>query len=214
MAKTDHKGRAKGEFKHVRQQEWLLKSPAYRSLTCVDRCLLIELYRKYTGINNGEIFLSCREAAELLNVSKATAARAFRSLEECGFIRLRGKASFSMKGKMASTWVLTEFDFAGAIATKDFIKWRPQNLKHGLTRGTDCPSGETLSPRRDREEPSSSHQRDTKQAKSTPHGLTTGTQIVYQEGGGDGAAVGPADTSRDEVLLHRPTVLRHLCEAA
>jgi hypothetical protein len=185
MAKTNAKGRAVGDFKHVRLQEWLLKSPAYRSLACPDRCLLVELYRKYNGANNGEIFLSCRDAAELLGVSKNTAARSFSALEDRGFTRLRGKALFSMKGKLASTWVLTEFPYAGALPTKDFMKWRPGNLKLGPTTGTDCPSHGTLSHQRDREPHASSHQRDRNGPDDRSHGPTTGTHLVYQDGGDD-----------------------------
>jgi DNA-binding transcriptional regulator YhcF (GntR family) len=45
--------------------------------------------RRYNGGNNGDLSLSLDEAARLLGIGKATAARAFAELEAKGFIVMR-----------------------------------------------------------------------------------------------------------------------------
>ena len=42
---------------HVRLYGWLLNSPAYLSLSCPARAVLIELTRLYNGNNNGQLGL-------------------------------------------------------------------------------------------------------------------------------------------------------------
>ena len=106
VTKTGINGRRKGEPKHIRHYEWMLASSAYRSLSCYARCLLVELYRRYNGGNNGEISMSVREAAELLGCNKDTALKAFRELEERGFIKSNVKGAFTLKERHATTWIL------------------------------------------------------------------------------------------------------------
>jgi hypothetical protein len=64
--------------RHVRLYRWELESAAYRSLSVRARCLLIELKALYNGANNGELFLSVRDAAARLKtcLHQATAASA------------------------------------------------------------------------------------------------------------------------------------------
>jgi DNA-binding transcriptional MocR family regulator len=97
----------------------------------VQRCLLHELKRLYSGTNNGHLFLGVRRAAALLGVNKDTAARAFKFLENRGFVRANQEGSFQWKtdagktaGGLATTWILTEFEFGNQLATKNFMAWR------------------------------------------------------------------------------------------
>jgi hypothetical protein len=110
--------------RHIRLHHWLMRSAAWRSLKCEARALVVALYELYNGSNNGALFLSIREAARRINTSKSTAAGAFRVLMDRGFIRPNVKGAFSMKQRHATSWVLTEFEFAGQLATKDFMRWR------------------------------------------------------------------------------------------
>jgi hypothetical protein len=125
MAKTGLNGRRKGEPKHVRIYRWMFDCPAYRSLSVYARCLLVELGRRYNGTNNGEISMSVREGAGALNCSINTAAKAFRELKDQGFIRPHVKGAFNVKMRHATTWILTEYAYAGKPPTKDFMKWPP-----------------------------------------------------------------------------------------
>jgi hypothetical protein len=142
MAKTANNGRRKGESKHVRHYEYMLTSQAYRSLSCYARCLLTELGRRYNGDNNGDIPLSIREAAELLNCHKDTAAKAFRDLEDRGFIRVRVRGAFNVKQRIATTWILTEYRYDDQPPTKQFMKWKPapEKQKPVLIDRTDGPN--------------------------------------------------------------------------
>ena len=105
-------------------------TPAWQSLNGNERAIYIEMALRYAGIgsNNGRLHYSVREAAESLHISKATASRALRVLQERGFIVAMVKGAFSVKIKLATTWRLTEFpcDVENKPATRDFTKWTPE----------------------------------------------------------------------------------------
>jgi hypothetical protein len=124
-------GRSEESAHHVRLYRRHIETPAWRSLSPVARSLYVEVKLLYVGTNNGRLFLSVRMAAELINVSKTTAALAFKELEERGFIRLSKPSSFNMKATArrgdATCWILTEHpvgDRSGA-GSLDFMRWRP-----------------------------------------------------------------------------------------
>ena len=106
---------------HVRLYGWLLNSPAYLSLSCPARALLVEV----TRLNNGQIGLSVRQASERCNIARGTAQRAFAELQERRFIELVTKGAFSRKSPHASEWRLTfnTCDVTGELASKAFMRW-------------------------------------------------------------------------------------------
>jgi len=124
-------GRSGGDGHHVRLYDWEINSDAYRSLSLGARCFLVELKALYAGNNNGRLFMSVREAAHRLNRpnGKNLAGRLFEELQEKGFIRANAVGAFSVKsdaiGGRATSRILTEFALAGALPTKDFMRWRP-----------------------------------------------------------------------------------------
>jgi hypothetical protein len=65
---------------HVRLYGWLLNSPAYLSLGCPARAVLVEVTRLYNGRNNGQIGFSVRQASGRCNIARGTAQRAFIEL--------------------------------------------------------------------------------------------------------------------------------------
>jgi hypothetical protein len=129
------KGRSIGNDRYARFFHWEIQSPAFRSLSIGARALLIELKTLYNGSNNGQLFLSVREAARRLNRGKNFAAKCLRELEDRGFIRPNVVGAFNLKAGArqgrATTWILTEFEFAGSLATKEFMRWRPAIEGHG-----------------------------------------------------------------------------------
>lgn len=186
MAKVNATGRSTHEGKHIRDYEWMLASPAYRSLSCVARCILQELKRLYNGSNNGDLFLGVRNAGERVHAHKDTAGRAFRELEERGFIRPRIKSGFNWKRGQATTWILAEFEFAGQLPTKDFMRWQPpaeiQNAV--LNGGTECPKPRDSGP----SEPDTSARecpkpRDTLTPKQGGHGPKRRDTVSQPSGG-------------------------------
>lgn len=132
------KGRRTKSPPFVMLPKWLVATPAWRHLDPPCRAVYLELRIRFNGHNNGMIGLGCREAAAAINVSKATANRAFRRLTEVGFIEEATPSNFNTNGRRATEWLLTELpdDRTGHKATKPFASWRPESSNHSLTRGT------------------------------------------------------------------------------
>lgn len=122
-------GRNRFDSKHVRLDEYLLDSDAYRSLSPYARSLLVEFKRRYNGRNNGEIHMSVREAAGLLNCSDKTAGKALADLKDRGFVRIKTQGSFGRKVRHATEWTLTEHPLQNRAATKDFMRWKEPSKK-------------------------------------------------------------------------------------
>lgn len=187
MAKANRKGRTNKAPKHVRLHHWMLKSTAYCSLGLAARCLLVEIYDLYDGTNNGELFLSIRDAAKRLGVGKNTAHSAFGELENRGFIRARERGLFTTK--KATLWILTEFGHANQIPTKDFMRWEPEaqsRKKQNIVpeRGTIGPCERDQGSRNAHE--NTLHgpcQGDRKAEKDGSLVPARGTQLVNQERG-------------------------------
>jgi hypothetical protein len=137
---VNRSGRSANGDRFVKLDHWMLDSPAWLSLKAIDRDLLIWIQRRYNGQNNGQISMSQREAAELLHVKPETAAAAFHRLTERGFIRMARDSSFTMKARLARTWILTMFEYRGQLPTKEFMGWRPkpENQNTYPKRDTDC----------------------------------------------------------------------------
>lgn len=119
MGYEKSKGRSKGRFVTVRHD--MMQSPAWQSLSTNARCVWLEIMRRYNGKNNGSIPLSCREAADLCNISKATAKRAFDELETKGFIKVHLYSTFTNKYKTSRRWIVTHESFDKKPPTNE---WR------------------------------------------------------------------------------------------
>lgn len=108
--KHDATGRSKGS-RFARLDHGLLSSQAYRSLTPNARSLLVELTMMENGKNNGELFLSVRDAADRMGVADHSAAlKAFADLVTAGFITCTQDGYFAVKageGSRARSWRLT-----------------------------------------------------------------------------------------------------------
>lgn len=128
--RANSKGRSVGgDAQHVRFYQWEIKSAAYRSLKPSARALLVEFKALFNGFNNGELFLSVREAAKRIGCGKNLAAELIEQLRDRGFIRPNEVGAFNMKaaagGGKATSWILTEHPFGSATAgTKDFMRWQ------------------------------------------------------------------------------------------
>ncbi len=100
----------------------LLRSDAYRALQLPARCLLIELQDVWS-FDRPIIHYSARRAAEALNVSPKTAARAFTELTEAGFIVMAGESDW-LNGK-AREYKLTWLPTNGREPTDEWASARP-----------------------------------------------------------------------------------------
>lgn len=120
---VDSRGRSKREGQYFGLSYSMAHSAAFRSLSGGALKVLVELRCRFSGANNGKLFLSYQEAADLLGIGKSTAARAFRELAEKGFIRLSTPGHFY--GRRATEWILTDCSHQGHPATRDWQSWRP-----------------------------------------------------------------------------------------
>jgi DNA-binding transcriptional MocR family regulator len=112
----------------------MLDSPAYLSLTCSARAVLIEIARGHDGTNNGRLGLSIRRASERCNIARGTAQRAFAELQERGFVDCMTKGAFSRKALHATEWRLTWWgcDVTGELPSKKFMSWGREKTKRGI----------------------------------------------------------------------------------
>jgi hypothetical protein len=121
--------RGKGPPRFVQLFHWMLNSTAWRDLNAVERSIYLELTYRYNGSNNGRIGYSARQGGDALKISKATAARALRSLQAHGFIVVEKRGAFHCKDRHASEYRLTIYDsdiatdYASKAATKEFMRW-------------------------------------------------------------------------------------------
>lgn len=106
----------------------MLRTEAWRSLTCQARAVYVAIAQHYDGTNNGRIFLSVRDAVRECRISKNTAPRVFAELIAKGFIVAKTRGAFSRKTRHATEWLLTEHrdDVDSTAPSKAFMRW-PKN---------------------------------------------------------------------------------------
>ena len=118
------KGRASGRFAMIPFA--ILDSDAFRSLSADAVYVYIRILRRHNGSNNGYIPFGCREAAIECNMSKMTAQRAFKQLEEVGLIECIVPSSFNSRKKLAREWAFTHLGIGDQPASR---KWRNYTFK-------------------------------------------------------------------------------------
>jgi hypothetical protein len=100
--------------------------PAWRAMSLGARLLYIELRGRLRNdyLNNGKVFLSCRDAAEAIGVRKDSIARWFVENEHYGFLRKTGEGFLGVDGRgIAARYRFTEFRHGTNPPTRDFEKW-------------------------------------------------------------------------------------------
>ncbi len=102
-------GRSIMQKRYVMMYHWVMATEAWKSLDGNSRSIYLEMARRYAGpgSNNGRIAYSARQASENLHISKDTANRALKRLQDRGFIVARTKGAFSRKSRHATEWRLT-----------------------------------------------------------------------------------------------------------
>jgi hypothetical protein len=125
----DATGRSKRKLdRFVALENYMLKSPAWQSLSLAARCAFVELRFLYDGSNNGRIALSARTLSERLPISRATASRAFMELVERGFIEAVRAGGFNIKTgeRRATEWRLTSCrcDVTNSPSARTFMRWQ------------------------------------------------------------------------------------------
>lgn len=131
-----------GAGRHVQLAEWVLSSEGWSCLKPGPRALYVELKRRFNGSNNGELFLSYRDAAHALNVNRKTIGSYFHALTEHGFIvQTQGHCLGPSGVGQSGSYALTEYPLNGRPATKEFMSFKKQNprpkITHSLSQKTD-----------------------------------------------------------------------------
>lgn len=119
--KMDRRGRSMPSFIMLRHD--IMDSPAWKSLPPESQALWLYIRKRYNGNNNGEIPLSCREAASFLNISKNTSAKAFENLLDRGFIKVGQDSDFRLKSKTSRRWVMTDESYGNHGPTNEWRQW-------------------------------------------------------------------------------------------
>ena len=144
MGKADRKGRSKTE-PFIRLHRGVTNSAAWKALACEAKCLVLLVWERHDGANNGVIPLSHREARLALGIGNTKTTRAFRDAQEHGFLIERAKGSFEWKmgaGQGRSTeWEITTEPCDGKPAERLYRDWKKQNAAPGVgTIGSQCGS--------------------------------------------------------------------------
>jgi hypothetical protein len=121
--RTDQKGRSVGE-RFIKLPHWMMECEAWCSLRLPTRSLLLKVWQRHNGQNNGEISYSVREAAKALGIGKDTASKCFHELREKGFLKAHQEGSFQWKSALATEWQLTMEKHHENPPTKEFMSWR------------------------------------------------------------------------------------------
>jgi hypothetical protein len=132
----DKKARRKRGAPFVSLPHWLLKSPAWGSLSTQARAIYIEIMVLFNGGNNGRIALSTRDAAIRCNIKRNTAMRAIDELTEKGFIECTRGSSFTAK-RLSREWRSTALpcNLTGQLPSKAFMRWGAEKWGDDERRG-------------------------------------------------------------------------------
>jgi hypothetical protein len=102
--------------------EWF-NSSAFRDLTPVAVCLLLEFLNVYYPSRNGRLSISTRDASKKIGVSENTCIKAFHDLVEHGFLILTNHHNWT-QGK-AREFELTVKPLEGRVAKNSWNRWEP-----------------------------------------------------------------------------------------
>jgi len=98
----------------------VLRSTAFKSLNSNARALMLE-FQDFWRPHEPAIHFSVRRAANLLNISPNTACRAFKELEEHGFITLKEESNW-LNGK-ARVYILNWLPRGNKEPTNEWMNW-------------------------------------------------------------------------------------------
>jgi DNA-binding transcriptional MocR family regulator len=104
----------------------ILDAPAWRAMDFIAQALWIALRRKLRNdrLNNGKIWLSCRDAAKVLGVNKDTITHRYAELEHYGFLRQTAGGFLGCDGHgIATRFCFTDLAHGTHPPTRDYEKW-------------------------------------------------------------------------------------------
>lgn len=146
--KADKTGRdiSSGSEHWTKLTREILDTPAWRALPSSAQALYPWLRFEWRGAqanNNGRLRLSVAQAATAMGVNKDTAARAFHSLQEKGFLVVTTPARLGISGDAkGSEYELTEISLPGQGRPRRlFVEWRAGHDYPVMKAGRHNPTG-------------------------------------------------------------------------
>ena len=119
------KRKSEGPFVAVPKRIW--EALAWRAMSPSARLLWIELrgWLRNDRLNNGKIFLSCRNAAKAIGTkSKSSIVRWYAENEHYGFLRKTSEGFLGSDGRgIAAKYRFTDLAHGTHPATRDYEKW-------------------------------------------------------------------------------------------
>src|SRR5919106_604184 len=115
----------------VKLDHELMDSPAWRTASPHVRRLVLAIWRRHNGANNGKIPYGRRDAQRDLGCGSTQATRYLREAEERGFIVPTRRGAFDWKcgarAARATTWRITMEPHNGQAATNGWTDWVPRD---------------------------------------------------------------------------------------
>lgn len=111
----------------IKLEHVLLNSAAWHALSASERALLIHIWSRHNGRNNGDLGCGRREVQQEFGCGDHQAVRWLRNLREKGFIVAATGGSFNRKtgARRATRWRLTMEPCDGKPPTRDYMRWAP-----------------------------------------------------------------------------------------
>lgn len=129
MAKA-YKKLKRGGAKFAKLDHSLMDAMTTAKLSIGARWVMVELIRRYTGVNNGKIYLPTREAAHCMGTHRHTVGKYYQELKAAGFIVETQMHHLGVDGLgRATEWRLTHLPCDGKAPTRDFEKTKPLSKK-------------------------------------------------------------------------------------
>lgn len=107
----------------------LMRTTAWQSLHPCAGWVLIDVWSRHNGKNNGKIIYTVNDAQRLVGCGRRQAIRFLHELEEKGFIVATKRGHFQIKSgswkSRGTTWRLTMEPCNGQPPTRDYLQWSP-----------------------------------------------------------------------------------------
>jgi hypothetical protein len=101
----------------------MLNTPAWEHLSPHACKLLLAIRQRHTGMNNGAIPYSIKEAKQLLRCGSDRARACFDELVDKGFIKVARDSSFDLKTRLSREWTITAERLGDQEPTAEFTEW-------------------------------------------------------------------------------------------
>jgi hypothetical protein len=113
-----------GPDRFIKLPHYMLKSPAWKYLPPEAKAVLLDIWQRHNGVNNGTISYAVREAGAIF-LARNTASAALERCVDMGFLVATVDSGFNVKGRTAREWRITAERHNGQPATKEFMRWQP-----------------------------------------------------------------------------------------